>query len=126
MKLKDSTQPPDTSARTAWHEGKANPKRSRRGPIRLWKGRLKLPLPRRTVRLRLTLLYSSLFLALGAGLLALTYVLAARRITAPVSVSLGTPSRAGNTDSLAQLLHAQATADLHQFLIQSGVAFSII
>jgi signal transduction histidine kinase len=126
MKLKDSTQLPDTSARTAWHGGKAHPKRPRRGPIHLWKGRFKLPLPRRTVRLRLTLLYSSLFLALGAGLLALTYVLAARRITGRASVPLGTPSRAGSTDSLAQLLHAQATADLHQFLIQSGIAFSIV
>jgi signal transduction histidine kinase len=119
MKLKDSKRLPDTSARTAWHERKANSKRSRRGPIRLWKGRFKLPLPRRTVRLRLTLLYSSLFLALGAGLLALTYVLAARRLTAPLS-------GASTTDSLAQLLHAQAVANLHQFLIQSGIAFSIV
>jgi signal transduction histidine kinase len=102
--------------------------------MRLWKGRFKLPLPRRTVRLRLTLLYSSLFLALGAGLLALTYVLAARRITAPASVPselLSQPtslplSRASTTDSLAQLLHAQAAANLHQFLIQSGIAFSIV
>ena len=134
MKLKNSTQPPDISARTAWHRGKADLKRSRRGPIHLWKGHFKLPLPRRTLRLRLTLLYSSLFLALGAGLLALTYVLAARRITgtAPVPSELLPqptplpPSRASNTDSLAQLLHAQAAADLHQFLIQSGIAFSII
>jgi signal transduction histidine kinase len=34
-----------------------------------------LRLPRRTVRLRLTLLYSLLFLAAGAGLLAITYLL---------------------------------------------------
>ena len=134
MKLKNSTQPPDISARTAWHRGKADLKMSRRSPIHLWKGHFKLPLPRRTLRLRLTLLYSSLFLALGAGLLALTYVLAARRITgtAPVPSALLPqptplpPSRASNTDSLAQLLHAQAAADLHQFLIQSGIAFSII
>lgn len=134
MKRKNSTQSPETSARTAWHEGKGNPKRSRRGPIRLWQGRFKLPLPRRTVRLRLTLLYSSLFLALGAGMLALTYVLTARRITAPASVPSElnpqpTPpplSRASTTDSFAQLLHAQVTADLHQFLIQSGIAFSIV
>jgi signal transduction histidine kinase len=134
MKLKNSTQPPDISARTAWQRGKADLKMSRRGPIHLWKGHFKLPLPRRTLRLRLTLLYSSLFLALGAGLLALTYVLAARRITgtAPVPSELLPqptplpPSRASNTDSLAQLLHAQAAADLHQFLIQSGIAFSII
>jgi signal transduction histidine kinase len=130
MKLKNSTQPPDSSARTAWLGGKTNPKRSRRGPIRLWRGRFTLPLPRYTVRLRLTLLYSSLFLVLGAGLLALTYILAARRITAPVSVtseSLPQPTPPpSNTDALAQQLHAQAAADLHQFLIQSGIAFSII
>jgi signal transduction histidine kinase len=37
--------------------------------------RLSLRLPRRTVRLRLTLVYAALFLASGAGLLAITYVL---------------------------------------------------
>src|SRR6266487_6727672 len=35
--------------------------------------RVPLRLPRRTVRLRLTALYASLFLACGAGLLAVTY-----------------------------------------------------
>jgi signal transduction histidine kinase len=34
-----------------------------------------LPLPRRTIRLRLTVLYASLFLASGVGLLTVTYVL---------------------------------------------------
>jgi signal transduction histidine kinase len=37
--------------------------------------RLSLRLPRRTVRLRLTLVYAVLFIASGAGLLAVTYVL---------------------------------------------------
>ena len=37
--------------------------------------RSRLRLPRRTVRLRLTLLYGGLFLASGAGLLAITYLL---------------------------------------------------
>ncbi|MDQ2713986.1 MAG: HAMP domain-containing histidine kinase [Chloroflexota bacterium] len=126
MKLKDSTQPPDISARTAWQRGEADLKMPRRGPIRLWKGHFKLSLPRRTVRLRLTLLYSSLFLALDAGLLAMTYVLVARRITRPGAVPVGTPSSASSSEPLAQLLHAQAVADLHQFLIQSGIALSII
>jgi len=40
------------------------------GVPRLW-----LRLPRRTIRLRLTALYATLFLASGAGLLAVTYVL---------------------------------------------------
>ena len=35
----------------------------------------RLPLPRRTVRLRLTLLYGGLFLVSGAALLAVTYLL---------------------------------------------------
>src|SRR6266545_3744078 len=35
-------------------------------------------LPRRTVRLRLTLLYGALFLASGAALLSVTYVLVSR------------------------------------------------
>jgi signal transduction histidine kinase len=44
-------------------------------------GRLRHPvLPRRTVRLRLTLLYGGLFLACGAGLLFITYLLVAHRL----------------------------------------------
>jgi len=136
MKLKNSTQQLDARSRTAWHLWKTDLKMSRRGLIRLWRGRFKLSLPRRTVRLRLTLLYSSLFLALGAGLLAMTYVLVAQQITGPVSVPtgllpqppsprLGTPSRASSTDPIVQLLRAQTAADLHQFLVQSGIALSI-
>jgi signal transduction histidine kinase len=39
-----------------------------------------LPLPRRTVRLRLTLLYGGLFLVCGAGLLFITYLLVGHRL----------------------------------------------
>src|SRR5260221_9666748 len=42
-------------------------------------------LPRRTVRLKLTLLYGALFLACGAALLAITYVLVENRL--PVMVT---------------------------------------
>ena len=42
-------------------------------------------LPRRTVRMRLTLLYGCLFLASGAGLLAITYVLVDNRLSGPVT-----------------------------------------
>ncbi len=116
---------------------RADLKMSMRGPVRLRKVLFKLPLPRHTVRLRLTLLYSSLFLASGAGLLAMTYVLVAQRITGPFSLHVsggaplpstphsGTPIRAG-TNPVAQLLRAQAAADLHQFLVQSGIAFAIM
>ena len=42
---------------------------------RLTMTRSRSRLPRRTVRLRLTLLYSLLFLAAGTGLLTITYLL---------------------------------------------------
>src|SRR5262249_56978220 len=41
-----------------------------------------LQLPRRTVRLRLTLVYGGLFLVLGAALLAITYLLVSRSLPA--------------------------------------------
>src|SRR5260221_9828647 len=111
---------------------RADLKMSMRGPVRLRKVLFKLSLPRRTVRLRLTLLYSSLFLASGAGLLAITYVLVAQRIAGPFSVNdsggvppAGTPSRAGTT-TVTQLLQAQVATDLHQFLVQSGIALAIM
>ena len=49
-------------------------------------------LPRRTVRLRLTLVYAGLFLASGAGLLAITYVLV-RNATGEVLVGTNSDSR---------------------------------
>src|SRR5437763_10398989 len=116
MKRKDYTRQLGASSRTAWRWWKAdqrpvrhkeastmprygvldrlaNLKISIRRPIRLRKVLFQLPLPRRTVRLRLTLLYSSLFLASGVGLLAITYVLVAQQITGLFSlhVSGGTP-----------------------------------
>ena len=57
--------------------------RPRRGPPR-W-----LRLPRRTARLRLTILYGGAFLACGAAVLALTYLLAAP--TPPPASSSGRP-----------------------------------
>jgi signal transduction histidine kinase len=44
-------------------------------PLRMWP-------PRRTVRLRLTVVYGALFLLLGAALLAITYVLVSRNLPA--------------------------------------------
>jgi signal transduction histidine kinase len=133
MKLKDDIRQLDARSRTTWRWWKADLKMSRRDPIRLWKGLFKLP--RRTVRLRLTFLYSSLFLASGAGLLAMTYLLVARHITGPFSVTTGpllhptahsgVPSGASSSP-ISELLRAQAAADLHQFLIQSGIALAIM
>ncbi len=87
-------------------------------------------LPRRTVRLRLTVLYGCLFLLSGAGLLAITYLLVHHALAAPMRTSgRSLPPNAGggivhaltNNDLLAQ----QAT-DLHQLLVQSAIALAIM
>jgi signal transduction histidine kinase len=93
-------------------------------------------LPRRSVRLKLTLLYGALFLASGVGLLALTYLLIATRFpvrvhretlfgSSPISGLLGMPQE----PSLAQM-RAQANADkaaaLHDFMTQSEIALAIM
>lgn len=57
-----------------------------------------LRLPRRTVRLRLAALYAALFLASGAGLLTITYVLVAHQLPKPTLVAMG--SRGGAPVSL--------------------------
>jgi len=107
-----------------------------------------LRLPSRTVRLRLTLFYSGLFLVSGAALLAITYLLV-RNATAPTLVArTGRPggrrviggSAASHLFSNARLAHrlppyvqralAQAihdrAAELHQLLVQSGIALAIM
>jgi signal transduction histidine kinase len=120
---------------------------------RLTMTRSQLTLPRHTLRFRLTLLYSSLFLLAGASLLAITYLLVdhttatalfvngksgqriAVRGSPPGSQSALTPQlRAGSPTpaqlQLARQLSAQASAqhthDLHQLLIQSGIALAIM
>jgi signal transduction histidine kinase len=110
--------------------------------------RVRLRLPGRTIRFRLTVLYSGLFLAAGTGLLAITYLLV-RRSTAIVLYVNGQhgqviavqgqhPGSAprlteGNqTAQQAQLAHqvsaqaAQHARDLHQVLTQSGIALAIM
>ncbi len=54
--------------------------------------------PRRTVRLRLTLLYVGLFLASGACLLVITYFLVARQL--PAAVAVRTSQGAGTSGTL--------------------------
>jgi signal transduction histidine kinase len=95
-------------------------------------------LPRRTVRLKLTLLYGGLFLASGASLLALTYLLVVtrfpvtvHRLTTPLG---GTPlgglaSPGVHEPSLAQMeqqANAYRDAALHAFLTQSEIALAIM
>lgn len=102
--------------------------------------------PRR-VRVRLTLLYGVLFVALGVVLLAITYLLVAHRTAGLVlgtnqeigsimirdgSSDLGStdPATASRLDLLAQQMHERAIrqheAELHHLLVQSGIALAIM
>jgi len=105
-------------------------------------------LPRRTVRLRLTILYSLLFLAAGASLLAITYLLVRSATSGQVDNSVlplpAAPSDKSHPDpGLAgvncsgsckqQFARAQALAilgthatDMHALLAMSGMALAIM
>jgi signal transduction histidine kinase len=87
-------------------------------------------LPRRTVRLSLTLLYGCLFLLSGAGLLAVTYLLVHNALAGPIHAPGGSlPRNAGggivHAPADSSLL-AQQAADLHQLLVQSAIALAIM
>jgi two-component system, OmpR family, sensor histidine kinase VanS len=105
-----------------------------------------LHLPPRTVRLRLTLLYSGLFFVSGAALLAITYILV-RKSSGP-DLIIPTGTRDGSTSpgalskalarpdvahyvrhlgeqQYARALHLRAD-DLHQLLVRSGIALAIM
>jgi signal transduction histidine kinase len=92
--------------------------------------------PRRTVRLRLTLLYGGLFVASGAALLAVTYLLV-RHFTAGVvsthaylKPSTGLNNPLPKLPALTQLqtqdLARQHASDLHQLLVWSGIALALM
>ena len=87
-------------------------------------------LPRRTVRLRLTLLYGCLFLLSGAGLLAVTYLLVHNALAGPMRTLGGSLPRSadgGIVHAPADSgLLAQQAADLHQLLVQSAIALAIM
>jgi two-component system sensor histidine kinase VanS len=101
-----------------------------------------LHLPSRTVRLRLTLLYSGLFLASGVALLATTYLLFRSSTGVDLIVPTGTPHGSTspgahngalpNPDAIRQVRQmyaaavARNTRGLHQGLIQSGIALAIM
>lgn len=113
---------------------------------------MRIRLPRRTVRFRLTLLCSTLFLAAGAALLAITYglmdgstavalfredngtaIAVDGRPTAPSAqhiVRAGDRNPTSSQLHIARQLYAQAVAqhahDLHQLLVQSGIALAIM
>jgi two-component system sensor histidine kinase VanS len=101
-----------------------------------------LHLPARTVRLRLTLLYSGLFLVSGVALLAATYLLFRSSTRVDLIVANGTPhastsqgdlnAAASNPNVARQVrqMYAESVArnthGLHQGLIQSGIALAIM
>ena len=103
-------------------------------------------LPARTIRLRLTLVYGSLFLASGAALLTITYFLVRHQYTGNFFISSGkagivsvtgpgdaftAPAEPGfvvgpSPQEIVAAAHAQSTAALHQLLVNSGIALAIM
>jgi two-component system sensor histidine kinase VanS len=101
-----------------------------------------LHLPPRTVRLRLTLLYSGLFLVSGVALLVTTYLVFRSNTGVDLIVSTGTAHRSTGPGALNNVLPNPAVArhvrqmyvgaverdtrGLHQGLIGSGIALAIM
>ena len=101
-----------------------------------------LHLPSRTVRLRLTLLYGSLFLVSGVALLGTTYLLFRHSTGVDLIVPTGTPRGATGPGARSEVLSnpgvvgqvrkmylaalARNSHGLHQGLIQSGIALAIM
>lgn len=100
-------------------------------------------LPRRTVRLRLTLLYGVLFLLSGAALLTITYFLVHHATSGVLFVNRSAetqPSINGHFPPAPQQLQDlaaqgrqlrdnavhQHNAELHQLLVQSGIALGLM
>jgi two-component system sensor histidine kinase VanS len=99
-------------------------------------------LPSRTVRLRLTLLYSGLFFASGAALLVTTYLIFRSTtgvdLIVPFGISHGSTGAGARNGALSnpdvarqvRLMYvaslARNTHDLHEGLIQSGIALAVM
>ncbi|GAA3599261.1 hypothetical protein GCM10022419_098710 [Nonomuraea rosea] len=101
-------------------------------------------LPRHTVRLRLTLLYGSLFLVSGTVLLAITYALMRQAVSGSMATSFISsspgdvsapplnmpPGKSGAVQllpaELQQALEHQRAEALHQLLINSGIALALM
>src|ERR1700730_6596816 len=84
-------------------------------------------LRQRTVRLRLTLLYGALFLASGAALLAITYVLAWNATTVHLPTGRKSPGQvvtAPAAQRRAELAHQHAVV-MHQLLESCGIALAV-
>jgi two-component system, OmpR family, sensor histidine kinase VanS len=88
-----------------------------------------LRLPSRTVRLRLTLLYSGLFLISGLALLAATYLLFRNSTGVDILVPSGpgaTPDAVHRVEQMYAASVQRRTHGLHQGLIQSAIALAIM
>jgi signal transduction histidine kinase len=90
-------------------------------------------LPRRSLRLRLTVLYGALFALSGAGLLGITYGLVAHGDSGKKSMVVSSNGQTIDSLKLAGVLAytnrqlgAQRAAELRQLLIVSGVALLIM
>jgi signal transduction histidine kinase len=93
-------------------------------------------LPRRTVRLRLTVLYGALFIVSGAALLTITYLLVAhatgnrlfirRQSVAPSGITSVPHVFLIAADQLKRQAEAQHAHELHQLLVESGLALAIM
>jgi signal transduction histidine kinase len=94
----------------------------------------RLPRPRPTARLRLTLLYGALFTVAGAALLGFTYWLFDRGTGGGKRILPTTPPGRGisclpsdhRCMQLARAWRAQHTLDLHTLLAQSGIALAVM
>ena len=94
---------------------------------------MKRPLLQTTVRWRLTLLYGGLFLACGAALLAITYLLVAHATLTnvrPRGLVLRGSNNALTPDAghaaLGGVIARVRIADLHQLVIESAIALAIM
>lgn len=91
-------------------------------------------LPSPTLRLRLTLLYGGLFLVSGVLLLAITYVLFRGATGINLIIPTGPVEAGSEADRTARAMAERAFAgaeqrradDLHQLLVQSGIALAIM
>jgi two-component system, OmpR family, sensor histidine kinase VanS len=91
-----------------------------------------LHLPARTVRLRLTLLYSGVFLVLGVALLASTYLIFRSNTGVDLIVPTGPAHRSisrGDLNDVRRMFAGAVerhTHGLHQGLIESGLALGVM
>jgi signal transduction histidine kinase len=100
------------------------------------RGWAKMRLPRRSVRLQLTILYGGLFLVSGAALLAITYALVAHQSMLAAGYVSGSADASDpfqpsldafpGPSELAAQAERQAALLRHQLLVQSGFSLAIM